>query len=167
MYSLCRVNENDRFYHKAIKLLKEITSKKAEIVVSQYILLEFINLCKVRFAEDYFDENPEVHSLPAEENIKVNKKIRDALDALDVFFGIKVVYITLLDEILKPLIDQYYNIFPSYKKNYYKVKMVGVLDIIHLLSCTIIDCDYFVTFDKDFNSEFLRNLFEDFAILVN
>lgn len=153
------VNEKDNYHYRVKSFLEKIVKENSEMFVTQYVLLEYILLSKIRASREYFEKNPDLFILPKEENDKIIEKIKETLITLDGI-GIKLLKVFLPEKLKNDLKEIAYRYTPK-RKRLEKVKHIGLVDLIHLVSCSILNCDTFVTFDKDFKDQAILNSFEE------
>lgn len=155
------LNELDRNYSKSLSIIENLVRSQSEIVISQYVLLEFIRISIYKAAKDFFEENPTAKELPTEVHKQIVDKIDNQLFTLEAL-DIGLTYIDLPSDASKLLDQILYETLPrqkvrKYSNNY--IKMIGVIDLVHLICCLIYQCDNFITIDSDFKNPAIQNKF--------
>lgn len=158
------LNELDRNYSKSFSIIENLIQSKSEIVISQYVFFEFIRTSIYKAAQDFFDDNPTAKDLPKDVHKKIVDKIEDQLFTLEVL-DIELTYIDLPGDTSKLIEQILYETPPrqivrEYNNNY--TKMIGVIDLVHLICCLIYQCDDFITIDNDFKNLAIQNKFSTY-----
>ena len=165
------VNEADRFHQKAWSMFERILKKGDRLIISQYVLFEFVLLSIKNAAEDYFEENPDVPVLPETEFNSILNKIEIQRDLLTTLEGFEV-HETVIPNNSSSMIEKLISSLEITNKTIkngtmlYTTKFMGLLDFIHLICCQINNCDYFLTYDRDFNNRKLKGVFKTFKIII-
>lgn len=157
------LNQPDWFHEKAKNKIEEMIANQTEMIISQYVLAEFVRLSKYRAAQDYFKEHSDVKDMPRLVHQDLNTKILRQLQILEAL-GINLNYVELPIDITQDLEKFLYEMQPKQKIRQDKknlVKYIGVIDMLHIICCLLNNCDSFVTTDKDFKSPTFTNRFKD------
>lgn len=157
------LNDPDPFHMRAHSIFEEHLENEDNLVISQYVLYEFILLSKRRAAEEYFEQNISEKVIPNQVNENLNKKINEQLELLDIL-GLEINYLELPEDITRNLKQLTYKIKAQQiiRKNKNKfVKITGVLDLIHIISCYLLQCNRLITSDSDFSKKPLSVAFKN------
>ena len=155
------LNVFDTNYGKSLSIIENLIQSQSEIVISQYVFFEFIRISIYKAAQDFFDSNPTAQDLPKEVHKKIVDKIEDQLFTLEAL-EIELTYINLPGDTSELIEQILYEIPPrqivrEHNDNY--TKMIGVIDLVHLICCLIYQCDDFITIDSDFKNPVIQNKF--------
>ena len=150
LYSL--LNRPDRHHKKVKAQFRRMLQDEDILIISQFVYLEFVQLSKRKAAEELIKTNTHITSIPRDFLKTTNSKIRNQLQVLNKF-DIKIIYIPLSTNVTRTIEDLVNEIYPTIKtiKSVGKfVKIFGVLDMVHLISCELLKCEKLLTTDKDF-----------------
>ncbi len=162
------LNETDKHNNKVRSYLDKLMLEGKSLVISQYVLYEFVLLSLRRAADDYFEENDDITEIPDFEINKIMEHIEEQKDLLTIL-DIKVYEtpIPANDSLLIEEIIEKLTIKKIANNEFSYAKIMGLIDHIHLVCCKINKCQFFLTIDNDFNNSNIKSLFKDqFQIII-